>query len=175
MNNPTNTPLSAAPAASPALVSPEETRQLLKSIRRIVRANDLQSRVLAKSTGLTGPQLVILTAVAELGEVTTQALADHADLSAATVVMVLENLEQRAIVERYRSSTDRRIVFTRLTEKGQQMAINAPGLFGAAFAARFGALPVERRAELLSALSTMASLLAGPVPDARVREAAASD
>jgi hypothetical protein len=42
--------LSPAPAAA---VPAEETRSLLKSIRRIVRANDLQSRALAKSIGRT--------------------------------------------------------------------------------------------------------------------------
>ncbi|KXF75372.1 MarR family transcriptional regulator [Paramesorhizobium deserti] len=140
-------------------VSPEETRSLLKSIRRIVRANDLQSRALAKSIGLTGPQLVILMAVAELGQVTTKALADHADLSPATVVTVLENLEQRAIVQRYRSDTDRRIVFTRLTPKGQQLISHAPRVFGDGFARRFAMLPSGRRRELITSLTTLAELM----------------
>ena len=71
-------------------LTPAQTRNLLKSIRRIVRANDLQSRALARLTGLTGPQLIVLMAVAELGEVTTRALADHVDLSAPTVVTILD-------------------------------------------------------------------------------------
>ncbi|WEX08219.1 MarR family transcriptional regulator [Chelativorans sp. AA-79] len=141
-------------------VSPDETRLLLKSIRRIVRANDLQSRALARSIGLTGPQLVILMAVAELGEVTTKALAEHADLSPATVVTVLDNLEQRRIVQRYRSGTDRRVVFTRLTLKGQELISHAPGVFGAAFARRFAALPADRRNVLVTSLAELADLMA---------------
>lgn len=148
--------LSSEPSVA---VPPEETRGLLKSIRRIVRANDLQSRALAKSIGLTGPQLVILLAVAELGEVTTRALADHADLSPATVVTVLENLEQRAIVQRYRSGSDRRIVYTRLTPKGQQLISHAPRVFGDEFAHRFANLPSDRRSELISAVATLAELM----------------
>ena len=140
-------------------VPADETRLLLKSIRRIVRANDLQSRALAKSTGLTGPQLVILMGVAEFGEVTTQALANYADLSAATVVMVLENLEHRAIVERYRSTADRRIVYTRLTAKGAELVSNTPGLFGPQFAQRFGALSQDKRNELISSLALIADLI----------------
>ncbi|WP_245581799.1 MarR family winged helix-turn-helix transcriptional regulator [Phyllobacterium phragmitis] len=138
---------------------------MLKSIRRIVRANDLQSRALAKSIGLTGPQLVILMAVAELGEVTTKALADHADLSPATVVTVLENLEQRVIVQRYRSDIDRRIVFTRLTAKGQQLISHAPRVFGDAFAQRFASLPSSRRRELISRVTTLAELMSTGVED----------
>ncbi|WP_011581795.1 MULTISPECIES: MarR family winged helix-turn-helix transcriptional regulator [Chelativorans] len=154
-------------AASPhGAVSPEQTRLLLKSIRRIVRANDLQSRALARSIGLTGPQLVILMAVTELGEVTTKALADHADLSPATVVTVLENLEQRGIVQRYRSGTDRRVVFTRLTPKGQELISHAPSVFGAQFARRFAELPPERRNVLVESLAELANLMtARPEPE----------
>jgi len=140
-------------------VSPEQTRLLLKSIRRIVRANDLQSRALARSIGFTGPQLVILMAVAELGEVTTRALADHADLSPATVVTVLDNLEERGMVQRYRSGTDRRVVFTRLTPKGQELISHTPGVFGAEFAQRFAALSPGKRLALLSSLVELADLM----------------
>jgi DNA-binding MarR family transcriptional regulator len=146
-----------APSAGSAPA--DQTRLLLKSIRRIVRANDLQSRALAKATGLTGPQLVILTGVAELGEVTTQALADHADLSAATVVMVLDKLEQRAIVERYRSTSDRRIVYTRLTAKGAELVNSTRGLFGAGLVQRMAALPAARRQELIENLGAIADLV----------------
>jgi DNA-binding MarR family transcriptional regulator len=151
---------------SAGAVSPDETRNLLKSIRRIVRANDLQSRALARSIGLTGPQLVIMMAVAELGEVTTRALADHADLSPATVVTVLDNLEHRQIVQRYRSDVDRRIVYTRLTPKGQELISHPPGVFGSEFARRFAALPPERRREMLASLSELADLM-GALPAGR--------
>jgi DNA-binding MarR family transcriptional regulator len=139
----------------------DDARALLKAIRKIVRANDMRSRALAKSSGLTGPQLVILMAVAELGEVTTRALADHVELSPATVVMVLENLEHRAIVERYRSGEDRRVVYTRLTAKGREMVSHAPGLFGAAFAERFASLPGHRRDEIVDTLTALAEMM-GP-------------
>lgn len=141
-------------------MSTDETRMLLKSIRRIVRANDLQSKALAKASGLTGPQLVVLTAAAELGEVTTTALANHADLSAATVVTVLENLEQRAIITRYRSALDRRVVYTRLTPKGLELVTNTPGPFGSVFAGRFGLLPPEKRRAFLSNLAELADMMA---------------
>lgn len=140
-------------------LSPDETRLLLKSIRRIVRANDLQSKALAKSIGLTAPQLVILMAVAELGEVTTRRLAERADLSPATVVMILDNLEQRSIVERYRSKLDRRIVFTRLTRKGEELVSHAPGLFGSAFARRFAALSADRRSRIIAELGSLADMM----------------
>ncbi|GGA78173.1 MarR family transcriptional regulator [Nitratireductor aestuarii] len=140
-------------------LTPAQTRNLLKSIRRIVRANDLQSRALARLTGLTGPQLIVLMAVAELGEVTTRALADHVDLSAPTVVTILDKLEHRHFIERYRAGTDRRIVYTRLTHSGQDVVAHSPSILGPEFSARFTALPEKRRQELLASLSEIADLM----------------
>lgn len=137
-----------------------ELRGLMKSIRRIVRSIDLQSRALARASGLTTPQLVVLIGVAELGEVTTNALSDFADLSPATVVTILENLESRAIVERYRSTADRRIVYTRLTDKGRAMVTASPGYFGAEFVDRFADLPPERRQAMLAGIEELARMMA---------------
>jgi len=136
-----------------------EFRTLMKAVRGIVRANDVQSRALARASGLTAPQLAVLTGVVDLGEVTTNALSGYADLSPATVVMILENLEGRAIVERYRSTVDRRVVYTRLTEKGRAMVASAPLCFGEAFAARYAALPAERRHVILEGLTDVARLM----------------
>lgn len=139
-----------------------EFRTLMKAVRRIVRANDVRSRALARASGLTAPQLAVLTGVLELGEVTTNALSDYADLSPATVVMILENLEGRAIVERYRSTTDRRVVYTRLTEKGRAMVASAPLSLGEAFAGRYAALPADRRRVILEGLTEVARLMERP-------------
>ena len=97
----------------------------MKSIRRIVRAIDMRSKKVARDTGLTIPQIVILHAVKERGMVTTAALSKHADLSAATTVTILDKLESRGLVTRQRSATDRRIVHTTLTEKGVRSCTRA--------------------------------------------------
>lgn len=136
-----------------------DMRALLKAMRRIARANDLQSRALARRTGLTAPQMVILTGVMELGEVTTRALSDYADLSPATVVTVLDNLEERGIVERYRSKSDRRIVHTRLTPAGNHLVTATPGLFGTSFAARFAACSAQERRQLVASLVRLADMM----------------
>ncbi|WP_295808830.1 MarR family transcriptional regulator [uncultured Nitratireductor sp.] len=140
----------------------EELRGVEKSIRRIVRANDVQSKALAKKIGLTAPQLVILKAIAGLGEVTTTVLSAHVDLSAATVTTILDNLESRRVVERYRSRHDRRVVHTRLTPEGAALVTHAPEPMGDAFARRFAGLSPERRNQLTSALNDIADMMAPP-------------
>ncbi|WP_367716140.1 MarR family winged helix-turn-helix transcriptional regulator [Nitratireductor sp. GISD-1A_MAKvit] len=144
----------------------EELRAVEKSIRRIVRANDVQSRALAKQIGLTSPQLIVLKAIAALGEVTTTALSAHVDLSAATVVTILDNLENRALIRRYRSRNDRRVVHALLTPEGEALISDAPGPMGAIFAQRFSRLDQSHREELISAISTIADMMASSDNDA---------
>lgn len=145
----------------PALVEADEAKALEKAIRRLVRAHDLQSRALVKASGLTSAQLIILKGVAEMGEVTSSALSEYADISAATAVTVLDNLEARGLVARYRSGRDRRIVHVRLTERGIASLTSAPPALGAAFAERFGQLSAEERQLAVAAASQLADLLSG--------------
>lgn len=141
----------------------DELRAVEKAIRRIVRANDLQSKALARTIGLTAPQLVVLNAVAALGEVTTTVLSAHVDLSTATVVTILDNLEGRGMVERYRSRADRRVVHTRLTASGEDLVAHAPEPLGETFAGRLAGLEAGRRRQLIEALVAVADIMA-PAP-----------
>lgn len=145
----------------------EELRLVEKSIRRIVRAHDVQSKALVKQAGLTAAQLVILKGIAELGEVTTTALSTYGDVSPATVVTILDNLEERGLIERYRSRHDRRIVHTRLTGSGSERLAAAPEPLGRTFADRLAAMGATRRAALVRAIAEVADLLAPEAPPNR--------
>jgi DNA-binding MarR family transcriptional regulator len=147
-----------------------EADRLFRAVRRIQRAADLGSRAVLRRTGLTLPQLVVLRAVAELGEVTTKALSERADLSSATVVTILEKLEARGLVSRYRSRADRRIVHTELTRSGHAALDAAPALMGNGFGERVAALPAGERLALVAAAERLAALIApdparGPLSD----------
>ncbi len=145
-------------AVSPSVPS-DQMLSLLKSIRRIVRASDLSSRALQKSSGLTAPQLAVLTAVGSFGEISTTRIAQQVDLSAATVVIVLDNLERHHLVTRHRSGEDRRIVFTRLTKAGATVLARAQASFNEAFAKGFTTLPAERRRQIIKNLAELADLM----------------
>ncbi|MFN7101202.1 MAG: MarR family winged helix-turn-helix transcriptional regulator [Pseudorhizobium sp.] len=134
-------------------------RTIEKAVRRIVRAHDLQSRALAKRSGLTAAQLVLMKGIAELGEVTSGALSVYADISAATVVTILDNLEERGLIQRYRSGSDRRIVHTRLTETGAALMAQAPEPMGDLFLDRFAKLPPHERQALADAVSRLGELM----------------
>ena len=102
---------------------------VLVALRRIIRATDLHSRKLGKKTGLTTPQLVIIQAVGDLKDPTVSDIAKAVSLSLATVTTILNRLERNGIVNRARSSVDRRRVIVTLTEEGQSLKARHPSPF----------------------------------------------
>lgn len=135
------------------------SRAVLIVLRRIIRSVDLQSRHVARTVGLTIPQLIVLQAVRDLGEVTSTTLSAHVSLSPATVTTILDKLEGRNLVERYRSASDRRVVHTRLTKEGAADLEKAPPLLQEAFVRSFDGLDPERQDALLSALEDIAGMM----------------
>jgi DNA-binding MarR family transcriptional regulator len=135
------------------------TEDVLVALRRIIRASDLRSRELARQTGLTTAQLIVLRAILRLGEVNTRAISGAVSLSPATVTTIMERLAERGFIERYRSTVDRRVVFTRLTAQGQRALAAAPVLLQEEFSQRFRALPADEQLALVRALDRIAAMM----------------
>lgn len=139
-----------------------ELRALFKSMRRLARAIELHSRRLHRELDLTLPQHVVLTCVRDLGEVTSRAVSEEADVSPATVVGILDKLEAKGLIERYRSTRDRRIVHTRITPRGQEALARAPAPLGGRFESEFLALDPETRSQTIAAFERVARLAETP-------------
>jgi len=67
-------------------------------------------------------------------------------------------------VVRYRNEDDRRVVHSRLTERGAQMLDAAPPFLHERFVSRFAQLDSERQALLIGALEEVADMMGAPVP-----------
>ena len=100
--------------------------EVLVSLRRVIRATDLHSKYLAKTTGLTAPQILLLQTIRDKGEVTIGELANEISLSQATVTTILDRLEKRGLVYRERSAQDKRKVHAHLTDAGIDTLKEAP-------------------------------------------------
>ncbi len=143
------------PSASNRLA--EEAR---RALRRVIRAIDVHSRRLARDVGLTGPQLAVLRVLAEQPEPRTgSGLARAASISHATVTGIVGRLEARGLVERRRSSRDRRSVLLHLTPHGREAALGAPPLLAETFLERFEALPDWEQTQIVSALQHIAAMM----------------
>jgi DNA-binding MarR family transcriptional regulator len=138
-----------------------ETR-VLSAIRRIVHAVDSHSKELERALGITLPQLVVLRAIRTLGEVTTGKLSAAASLSPATVTTILDKLEARGLVVRYRNAEDRRVVHSKLTGRGAQMLDGAPPFLHERFVSAFAKVDLARQAALVAALEQVADMMGAP-------------
>lgn len=133
--------------------------EVLTSLRRIVRAVDLQSRQLVRSHGLTGPQTVILKTIMRLGSTTVGHLADEVNLSKPTVTDILNRLEKHRLVKRVRSGNDRRCVQVTVTELARRKLESSPPLLQEQFARQFNALKKWEQFQLLSSLDKIAEMM----------------
>jgi len=134
-------------------------REVLILLRRVIRATDLHSKHLAKTTGLTAPQILLLQTIDRNGEVSIGRLATEMNLSQATVTTILDRLEKRALVYRRRSREDRRRVHAHLTELGRETLQRAPMPLQAQFARQFEALEEWEQAMIVSALGRVAHMM----------------
>lgn len=140
--------------------------QVLVALRRIIRATDIHSRRLARDTGLTTPQLVVLRAVADATAPTVSEIARTVSLSQATVTTLLNKLESREFVSRERSKQDRRRVNVRLTRQGRKVLASAPQPLQEQFSDRFQGLETWEQYQLVASLERIANMMDAEALDA---------
>lgn len=138
----------------------ELSDEILRSLRRIVRAIDLHSRVLAQSHGLTGPQALILKELTRLEDATVGQLAQQVSLSPATVTDILGRLESRGFVTRTRSEQDKRRVLVKPTAAALEALQSGPSLLQENFVAELETLEEWEQTLILSSLQRIASMMA---------------
>lgn len=140
--------------------------EILRAIRRIIRAVDLHSRVLAQTHGLTGPQALILKELSRLEATSVGQLAQQVSLSPATVTDVLARLERRGLVRRTRSDADRRKVHVSATDAAFQLLQTGPSLLQERFLAQLDELEEWERTLMLSTLQRLATMMAAEAIEA---------
>ncbi|MGO1750640.1 MAG: MarR family winged helix-turn-helix transcriptional regulator [Marinobacter sp.] len=132
---------------------------VLVALRRVIRATDLHSKRLSKNAGLTGPQLLIMRTIRELGEVTIGTIADKVSLSQATVTTILDRLELRQLVYRVRSTQDKRKVHAHLTDSGADILSRAPNPLQEEFIKKFQNLHEWEQNMILASIQRVANMM----------------
>jgi len=133
--------------------------QVLRTLRKIIRALDRHSKQLAHSSGLTGPQIVVLRAIKRAGLPPVSAIAHRVSLSHATVTDILNRLHARGLVNRVRDEKDKRRILVSLSEEGQKALAHSPPVLQASFLDDFERLPDWEKTLMLSTLQKLASLM----------------
>src|SRR4051794_16080740 len=123
---------------------------VMVALRRIVRLFRLADREAEASHGLSAAQLFVLNAlsrepVRSVGELAARTMTDQSSVST-----VVTKLVERRLVTRRASTSDRRRTELKLTTTGEHVIRTAPRLPQAIVADVIAAMPVARRAELVT-------------------------
>jgi DNA-binding MarR family transcriptional regulator len=137
----------------------EKVNEVLVTLRRIIRATDLYSKQLAKNTGLTSPQMLLLQILRNKGEQTVGVLAKEMSLSQATVTTILDRLEKKALIIRVRSTSDRRKVQVDVTDSAVEILKDAPLPLQHQFTQQFNDLQEWEQLMMISSLSRIAQMM----------------
>lgn len=146
---------------TPPPVPQEDTldHEILRAIRRMIRAVDLYSRSLVVRDGITVPQLLCLMALNADGSLSTGALAKKVHLTPSTVTGILDRLEKRKYVQRARDERDRRVVRVRIKEPGRAVVQVAPNPIQSKLVQGLRALRVQEKGEILHSLTRLLELM----------------
>lgn len=137
----------------------QKDEELLVALRRVIRAIDLRSKQLSKDVGLTGPQLLVMINVNKQPGIMVRQIADGITLSPATITSILDRLEIKGLVQRVRSTEDKRRVEVFLTEQGQDVLVDAPLPLQEHFINRFSKLKDWEQSQLVAAMQRIASMM----------------
>lgn len=96
------------------------------NLRRVFQAINEYSKKAEYETGLTGPQLWAIKVISENEAICVSELAAKMYLHAATVIGILDRLEDRGYITRVRSRSDRRFVVVELSQKGKMLVRQSP-------------------------------------------------
>lgn len=149
--------------SDPQLATPDNdtasSEVILGALRRISHRVHVDSKRLARHSGLTAPQVLCLRVLAAAtSDMTVAALSQAVQLSSPTVTGIVDRLERAGHVVRVRDTVDRRRVFVRLTPQGAARA-SEPRPLDTGFVGRFGELPASERSVILASLERIAALM----------------
>ncbi|MET0792332.1 MAG: MarR family winged helix-turn-helix transcriptional regulator [Polyangiaceae bacterium] len=112
------------PVKRPAI--PGEAREVLNSLRQIVRSLRVSSRAAEQSVGLSGAQLFVLQCLARQSPCSVNELAAHTATDQSSVSVVVSRLVALGHVRRAPSKKDRRRVELTLSRSGRALLESAP-------------------------------------------------
>jgi len=119
----------AAAASAPSTSSSDARKdidELLKTLIYLYTENRRVMKALAARASLTGPQLTVVKMLEHMGDLSLSELSDAIRAQNSTVTGIVDRMEREGIVERVRSTDDRRVVRIHLTDKGNKLASEIP-------------------------------------------------
>lgn len=134
---------------------------LTKRLREIARAFNKYSKYLQEHHHITIPQVICLREVHEHGPITLGALTKIVALNSSTVTGIVDRLEKQDLLQRTRTSSDRRQIHLQMTEKGIRFLTEIPAPVPQAFIEGVKRCSAEEVDHIVWAVDKLAGLLGG--------------
>jgi DNA-binding MarR family transcriptional regulator len=131
----------------------------LIALRQIIRATELNSRVLAKQSGLNPSQLILLNLIERKKQISPGEAAKTMSISQGTVTVLAEKLAVKGFLARRKSEEDKRKFILTLTDQGLAAINSAPDMLQERFLYAFGKMESWEQSYLVGALERVALML----------------
>jgi DNA-binding MarR family transcriptional regulator len=146
------------------LVQPREApldlvKEIIYQIRRLIQAKELYTKELTKKYQVSASQLNCLLALHENGPLPPSQIARHIMVKSSTVTGIIDRLEQKGLVQRTRTSSDRRVITIQLTDSGTSLAENAPPPIQQKILEGLKRLPKSEMKKIVRGLCTLTQML----------------
>lgn len=89
--------------------------EILKMLKQIMDTIKQKMKYQCKDLDITGPQGILMGILVHYGEMKVSDLSEKLGLSNSTVSGIIDRLEKQGLVERTRSTEDRRVVYVSVT------------------------------------------------------------
>lgn len=101
-------------------------KDIVGSIRKLVRAVYLDSQKMSRQFGLTGQQSLVLRLLLSSGSMSSADLSRLMYVTPSNITGIIDRLERKGLVERIRKEGDRRVVLINLTDAGNKLGEDIP-------------------------------------------------
>ena len=144
---------------TPVKNNKDHVKEIVWLIRRLMQGSYLYNKELNKKYQVSAPQLSSLLALYENGPLPPSQIAKYIMVNSSTVTGIIDRLEQKGLVERSRISLDRRVITVTLTERGQELAKNAPPPIQEKIVDGLQKLPPNEIEQIVQALTKLTYML----------------
>lgn len=99
-----------------------EVDSIVETIIYLYTESRRLTKGMASEYGLTGPQLTVIKLLETFENLSLSSLSERIRAQNSTVTGIIDRMEREGLVRRERSTTDRRVVHIKLSDKGQKLA-----------------------------------------------------
>jgi DNA-binding MarR family transcriptional regulator len=119
-------------------------REIVRSIRKLVRAVYLDTQKMSRQFGLTGPQSLVVRLLLNNGSMSSADLSRLMYVTPSNLTGIIDRLEKKGLVKREGKEGDRRVALIVLTDTGKELSKRLPDPIEKKFIKQLADMKIEQ-------------------------------